>query len=300
MRRTPPRRAKAADQGGERIEIANEVPVYTPSSTQQFTTLAAAYRYEKTPLDARVDETTETPDWKREQISFNGANGVRAVAYLYLPNHVARPLQVLHYMPAADVDGGFRPLQASIEERMAPMIKSGRAVFGVVLDGYVGRIRPNVARPLSSTAEFADFVAIRLGDLQRGLDYLQTRPDIDMTRMAAVAPSAGSALALILGAIEPRYRALVFIGAGLPASYRAITTSANPIYFAPHIKAPKLLASRAIRRRHAATKRYRAALQADGRAQDLGDLRRRARTAGRSHHERHQPWLDEKLGRVVR
>jgi len=47
---------------------------------------------------------------------------------------------------------------------------------------------------------------IRVHDLQRGPEYLQTRPDIDMTRIAAFAPSAGSMLRLILRAIEPRYR----------------------------------------------------------------------------------------------
>ena len=114
-------------------------------------------------------------------------------------------------------------------------------MFGVVLDGYVERRQPNFVRPSASTAEFADFVASRLGDLQRGLDYLQTRPDIDMTRVGAFAPSAGSTLALVLGSVESRYRAMVFIGAGLPASYRAIAAAANPISFAPHIRAPKLL-----------------------------------------------------------
>ena len=54
-------------------------------------------------------------------------------------------------------------------------------------------------------------------------------------------PSAGSILGLILAALETRYRALVFIGAGLPGSYRAINAAANPINFAPHIRAPKLI-----------------------------------------------------------
>jgi pimeloyl-ACP methyl ester carboxylesterase len=33
----------------------------------------------------------------------------------------------------------------------------------------------------------------------------------------------------------------VFIGAGLPGSYRAITPAANPINFAAYIRAPKLI-----------------------------------------------------------
>ena len=81
----------------------------------------------------------------------------------------------------------------------------------------------------------------RVTDLRRGLDYLETRADLDSTRMAAVAPSAGSILGLILGALENRYRAFVFIGAGLPESYRTISAAANPINFAAYIRAPKLV-----------------------------------------------------------
>ena len=97
----------AGDQGGLRIELDREVPVYTAPSPQVFATLARGYRYEKTPLDARIEQTTNTPEWKREKITFVGANGARAIAYLYLPNNAPRPLQVMHYLPAGDVDGGF-------------------------------------------------------------------------------------------------------------------------------------------------------------------------------------------------
>ena len=41
--------------------------------------------------------------------------------------------------------------------------------------------------------------------------------------------------------VETRYRAVVFVGAGLPAVYRAINAAANPINFAPHIRSPKLV-----------------------------------------------------------
>jgi len=100
--------------------------------------------------------------------------------------------------------------------------------------------------------------------------------------------------------MEPRYRALVFIGAGLPASYRAITTSANPIYFAPHIKAPKLL----LQGRYDEDTPLRSATE------PLFKLMVEPKTLviyDGGHVPRVEvamnaisPWLDEKLGRVVR
>jgi eukaryotic-like serine/threonine-protein kinase len=237
--RNPP---AAGDQGGMRIEIDQEVPQYTAPSPQVFEKLASAYRYEKTPLDARVEQTIETPEWKRERITFVGANGARAIAYLYLPTHAQRPLQVMHYLPAGDVDGGFRSLPDSMDDRMVPFVRGGRAAFGVVLEGYIERLRPaGFVRPLSSTVEFAEIVAGRVTDLRRGLDYLETRKDLDMTRVAVLAPSAGSVLGLIVAALETRYHALVFIGAGIPATYRGISATANPINFASYIRAPKLI-----------------------------------------------------------
>jgi formylglycine-generating enzyme required for sulfatase activity/tRNA A-37 threonylcarbamoyl transferase component Bud32/pimeloyl-ACP methyl ester carboxylesterase len=229
------------DQGAARIEINQEIPQYVATPTSVFTSLAASYRYDKTPLDARVESIKETPEWKRERITFNGANGARAIAYLYLPNHVPRPLQVLHLIPAGDVESGFRSLSDSMDDRLTPFVRAGRAAYGVVLEGYIERLKEGAERPSGTTVEYAEMIASRATDLRRGLDYLETRPDIDMKRVALFAPSAGAAVGLILAAVEPRYRAAVFLGAGLPASWRNVVAPANAINFAPHIAVPKLI-----------------------------------------------------------
>jgi serine/threonine protein kinase/formylglycine-generating enzyme required for sulfatase activity len=229
------------DQGAARIEINQEIPIYTATPTSVFTSLAASYRYEKTDLDARVESVKETPEWKRERITFNGANGARAIAYLYLPNHVPRPLQVLHLIPAGDVDSGFRSLSDSMDDRMTPLVRAGRAVYGVVLEGYIERLKEGAVRPSETTVEYVEMIANRAADLRRGLDYLETRTDVDMKRLAMFAPSAGAAVGLILAAVEPRYRTAVFLGAGLPAAWRDVVAPANAINFASHITMPKLL-----------------------------------------------------------
>ncbi len=232
----------ARDQGAMRIELDDAVPLYTATSREEFARLSRSYQYQKTPLDSRIEQTIETAEWKRERITFNGANGARVIAYLYLPIHAARPLQVIHYLPAGDVASGFRSLPDAMDDRMTPFVRGGRAVFGVVLEGYIERLRPaNFVPPAGASVEFAEMTVSRVTDLRRGLDYLETRTDIDNTRIAAMGPSAGSMLALILGALESRYRTVILVGAGLPGSYRSINATANPINFAPHIRAPKLI-----------------------------------------------------------
>ena len=232
----------AGDQGASRIEIKEEIPVYSASSRADLETWTARYRYERTPLDARVEETQDTPSWTRERITLAGADGERAIAYLYLPKHVAKPLQVVYFVPAGDVNQGLRSLPASMEDRVGPFIKAGRAAFGVVLKGYIERLRPaDDVRPSPETIEYFDRIKNRITDLRRGLDYLESRQDVDASRIAFFGPSAGAQLGLILAAIEPRYRAVVLVGAGLPNEYRSWIPEANPINFAAHIRAPKIL-----------------------------------------------------------
>ena len=64
------------------------------------------------------------------------------MAYLYLPKNFQRPLQVIHLLPAADVSTRARSLPESMEINFASLARGGRALFAVVLKGYIGRDRP--------------------------------------------------------------------------------------------------------------------------------------------------------------
>ncbi len=227
------------DQGAMRIEIAQQIPVYARTSDADFNRWRTKYDYEKAPLDAKVESVLETPEWKLERISFNGADGERAIGYLYLPKFVTRP-QVIHMVPAGDVDQGFRSLPASMEAALGPMIKSGRAAFGVVLKGYIERLQPpGYVIPVRTSVEYLERIVNRVTDLRRGLDYLETRQDVDTSRLAFFGPSAGAQIGLILAAVEPRYKGVVLLGAGLTPTPRI--AEAYPANFAPHIRVPKLI-----------------------------------------------------------
>jgi formylglycine-generating enzyme required for sulfatase activity len=230
------------DQGGMHIEIKNEIPDYAPSSDADFNKWANEYRYEKTALDPQVVDVQETPDWTRERITFNGADGQRAIAYLYLPKNYSRPLQVIHFVPPGDVAGGLRSLPDSMEDRIAPLIKSGRAAFGVVINGYMERLRPQgYVAPDRTTVEFRERSVNWITDVRRGLDYLETRREIDPTKIAFFGPSAGARIGLILAAVEPRYRSVILMGAGVSKGDSQTIAEANPVFFAPHIRGTKLM-----------------------------------------------------------
>jgi len=230
------------DQGAARIEIKEEIPVYTPSSDASFNNWLKYYHYEKTSLDPQIVEVKETAEWRREKITFNGADGERAIAYLYLPKNFPRPLQVLHLVPASDVENGLRSLPESMEDWLAPFIKSGRAAFGVVIKDYSERLRPEgYTEPEPTTVEYREKIVNWITDLRRGLDYLETRNDVDASRIAFFGPSSGARIGLILAAVENRYASVLLLGAGLRKSYVPWIAEANPINFAPHVRATKLM-----------------------------------------------------------
>jgi len=229
------------DQGAMRIEIADEVPRFTPAPEAQVKAWFARYEYARTPLDAQVVDVSETEAWRRERITYSGAGGERIPAYLYLPKHFARPLQVVHLEPAGDVENRSRTLPQSIETQYGSLIRSGRAMFGVVLEGYTERPwPPGYVLPAVDSVELAEWVVRRMVERRRGLDYLETRSELDASRIAFFDGSVGGS-GLILPAIETRYRSVVFWGAALDRSDLQKRPEISPIHFVPLIRAPKLL-----------------------------------------------------------
>jgi len=230
------------DQGGARISAAEQAPVYPRSSDAQFQAFLTHYRYDRTPLEAKVEETIETADWKRERVSYLGAGGERAFGYLFLPKGPRPPFQVIQFVPGSGAYNGRLPFEF-VEEggRLAPIVKGGRAVFVVTLRGYTGRPWPaGHQRPDRSAVAFRDQVVKDATDLRRGLDYLETRLDVDRTRLAFMNASI-SWQGLIFSAIEPRYRSVVLMASGLYPNQVGYVAEANPIHFAPHIRPPKLM-----------------------------------------------------------
>ena len=219
-----------------------EIPSYPISSGADFKKWLTHYAYDKTPLEAEIIETVETDSWTREKISLIGANREKAIAYLYLPKNTPRPLQVVHWIPAGDVPFGFSSLPHSIEDVLSPVIKSGRAVFAVVVKGYVERPFPAEHQtPNGTSIEHRKEMVAKVTDWRRGLDYLETRPDLDIKRIAFLGLSNGANLGIILTATETRYRSAAFVGGGVRPAWEKWIPEANLISFAPHITIPKLI-----------------------------------------------------------
>jgi len=77
-------------------------------------------------------------------------------------------------------------------------------------------------------------------DVGRSIDYLETRDDIDKTRIAYLGVSQGSAYGVILAALEDRFKAVVLLDGGM---FQQTTNLAglDQVDFAPRLTKPVLM-----------------------------------------------------------
>ena len=235
------RAATPERQGAAPIQLTRRSPTYQPVDDATFRTLLAYYRYDPVSPEPEIVDRTETEDWERLRVSFNGLDGDRILAYLYLPRAASPPYQTLVYVPASHAFFGD-PVYEQMEWFLAPVIRSGRAAFTVVMDGMVERAWPSGQRPPAPpTVGFRDLMVRHATELRLGLDYLETRDDIDPDRLAYVGLSWGAGSRALFAAVDDRFDAIIFAGGGIDERIQPVLPEAFQVNFLPHIEAPTLM-----------------------------------------------------------
>ena len=230
------------DRGAAPLRLDSMTPVYHPVDDATFRTFLPFYRYDPpTPLGARTIARLESPDWIREKVVYHGIGRDSLLAYLYLPSRTVAPFQTLVYVPAGNVFQGDS-LWHDVEVILPDVIRSGRALLAPVLEGMTEREWPVDFRlPLPQTVGFRDLMIRHSTELRIGLDYLETRPEIDRTRFVYVGASWGAGSRLVLAGTDDRWRALILIAAGIDERVHPTLPEASNINFAPRLRTPKLM-----------------------------------------------------------
>ena len=231
VRNLGPAEAAAAPVG----RVARDPRTIVPVPDAEFAIYRRLYEYDRTPLDARVESVDDgSPYWRKETVSFAAAYGhERVPAYLFLPRHVPPPYQTVVLFPSgyARVVRSSRNLDVTSFEFI---VRSGRALLYPVYQGTFERGVDAASGPS----------AMRDGQIQwakdffRAVDYLETRKDIDMHRLAYFSVSMGAFFGPIPVALEPRIKAAVFAAAGL--RYDA-APEIQPANFSPRVQVPVLV-----------------------------------------------------------
>ena len=211
-----------------------------PVSDEVFKAYSALYGYDKGELNAQVEETATAEAWSRTKATFDAAYGhERAAAYLFLPKNASPPFQAVVYFP-----GGFaflddRPDVASLEETRGFLMKSGRALVFPIYKGMYER-RDGFVPGNNPPAFQRDHAIAWAKDLGRTLDYLETRKDIDSTKVAWFGDSLGGTEGAHLPAIEKRIKAAILASGGLQLTVRYLP-EADPFNFVAHVTIPVLM-----------------------------------------------------------
>lgn len=212
---------------------------YQPVPDDVFQAYLQLYAYDKTPLHAKLEGVVQdTPDWREEKVTFDTAyDNERMAAYLFLPKHVQPPYQAVVFSPSARVldlhDSGHLGDVSFFDY----IVQSGRAVLYPVFYGTYERQGKIV---YIGAAQRLTYFANRSKDLGRSLDYLDTRSDIDKTKVAYLGVSMGSAEGVIYTTIaQSRLKTVIFLDGGYFLD--SPPHGGDQADFAPRLKLPVLM-----------------------------------------------------------
>ena len=228
--------AAAVPEATERIaHVSGDPASLVPVSDDQFALLRGFYAYDRAPLDVRVHAVDDgSPHWRKETVSFAGpAGGDRIPAFFFAPKNVDPPYQAIVFFPSSYA----REIPSSEALDLVTfefIVRSGRAVIYPVYEDTYERRKPSPP----GTSAVRDRNVTWAKEVFRAIDYLETREDVDKSKIGYYSLSLGAFFGPIPVALEPRIKAAVFAAGGLRFNLPPEIQTAN---FMPRVKAPVLL-----------------------------------------------------------
>lgn len=227
-----------------------------PIGEEAYQVVVQFYQYDKDiPLDARIAaeedwlierfEKLDYPVKSREKIVFTGGRGDRVPGYLGIPKAGSPP-----YPCVLTIHGGTNRKLSWWEDDSfnygglvtKELLSAGFALLALDAQGHGERIKNNDYESFRTiygkyrnklAANFIESVI----DYRRAIDYLETRPEIDIDRIGVIGYSFGGSMTYNLTAVEPRIKVAV---ACVAPPYKEHTTW-GAFHFASHIGARPFL-----------------------------------------------------------
>jgi len=163
-------------------DYAKEQPV----SDEVFKIYQSLFSYDKTALDVRVESTAENDErWHQAKITFNAAYGnERMEAVVFSPKNFPPPYQAVIYFPGSGAITQRSTDRLEKLDLLALLIGSGRVVVFPIYKGTYTRGDGLTSSYPEPTSFYRDHVIYWSKDLGRTIDYLETRKDIQVEKLA--------------------------------------------------------------------------------------------------------------------
>jgi pimeloyl-ACP methyl ester carboxylesterase len=195
------------------------------------------------PESVKTEELDRTDLWIAEELELGFAPQEGFSLVLVRPLHHNRPLQPIIFAPPGDAFALPRPNRAALTQlrNASYVVQSGRALVIPIWAGSFERFEPRPVTPAQWQARMQQRPLEWYRDLVTTLDYLESRDDMDSTRVGMLAISYGSQyLAPILLALESRLKSAVVVSGGV-----TLTIQLDPVFDAvnwlPRVTQPVLL-----------------------------------------------------------
>jgi dipeptidyl aminopeptidase/acylaminoacyl peptidase len=182
------------------------------------------FSYDKLKLEPVIEKTNENSEYYiHQKISFNAAyNNERILIHLFLPKNFKTPYQTVLYFPGSG--SVFVPSSENIEEyyefkwNLSYYLMNGRAVVYPIYKGTFERqdgIPGSLHYLFGDSHQYRDYIVKIAKDVRRVIDYLETRSEIDLEKIAFYGFSWGGIQGSMLPAIEDRIKISIINAGGL-------------------------------------------------------------------------------------
>ena len=216
-------------------------------SSEAFEVMRLFFTYDKEiPLEAAIIKTTDQEGYKLEKIEFNSVHENRVPGILAIPKTGKAPFPCVLLLHGAGKTKDAWWVESDNHFGLAQkLLASGYAVM--MLDAkYFGERKSENEYYSPSVFIFEkhwrylerDLMVQTTIDYRRSIDYLETRSEIDATKIGAIGSSMGAMMTFFLTGVEPRVK--VAVAKATPNIQRKY--SANSAYnFAAAIKTQPFL-----------------------------------------------------------
>jgi dienelactone hydrolase len=189
---------------------------------------------QRSPLQPAMEDVRNFPTYKRERFTFQSRPGVAVVAYLLTPTNKPAPHPTVVCIPGhgrgvddivgIDEHGNDRTVKEGYEYDFAiQAIEHGMAALAIEPMGF-GHRRDGKAimgGPTTSSCQPAAGAALlygqtmigwRIWDVMRAIDWIETRSDLDASRIGCMGISGGGTCTQFASALDTRIKAAFVSG----------------------------------------------------------------------------------------
>ncbi len=220
--------------------LSSNQPLAAGLNQQAYSILESTFAYEKDyPLHARITGSFQMKDQTFEQFAFDSYHGGSVPGFLALPEKgdAPYPVVLLLHGITGKKENWLQDQFTNGSKVVHGLLAQGYAVLALDAQYHGARlvnndyIEPgNMVFKRKWLIRYSHLVTQTVVDYRRAIDYLESRQDIDPQRMGVLGYSMGGHMAFVLGANEPRVKAVV---ACVVPDTKGIVNNAGS--FAPHL-----------------------------------------------------------------